>query len=92
MLDVEKADDGKRDRTDAVDLQVLHRVNQANIQIAAKLLRPILTVDNDRLNLHMHRHIQTVRVERHRVDLVHDIVLLHVRVHHLISGELEKFP
>lgn len=41
VLDVEKADDGKRDRTDAVDLQVLHRVNQANIQIAAKLLRPI---------------------------------------------------
>ena len=40
----------------------------------------------------MHRHIQAVRVERHRVDLVHDIVLLHVRVHHLISGELEKFP
>ena len=52
VLDVEKADDGKRDCTDAVDLQILHRVDQANIQIAAKLLRPILTVDNDRLNLH----------------------------------------
>ena len=92
VLDEEVADDRERDRANAVDLKVLHRVDQTDIEVAVELLGPVLAVDDDALDGHVHWRIESVRVERNRVDLVHHVVLLHIGVHHLVAGELEKLP
>ena len=91
-LNVEKADDREHDSADEVDDQVLHGIDQTDIDIAAIFCNPVLTVDDERINFDVFDDIQAVRVKHNRVDFVHNPVLLHIHVQIGIGGELEELP
>ena len=88
---VEEAGDGEHHRADEVHEQVLHGVDDADIQITAQA--QALAVDDDILNaLDGHHLIGSGGIQRHGVDRVDDSVLLHIRVEEEVHAELKEFP
>ena len=96
VLDVKVADDGEDDRADKVDEQVLHRVQQADIQIAAQAQGMLRAVGGDhdyvRDILDSGRRVAPGGIQHDRTNGVYDRVLLHVQQEELVHGALEKFP
>ena len=93
---VEKADHGEDHRTDEVDQQVAHGINEANIQIAAHPkggLGAVGVNQNHICNvLHMNRDIPPLRMEGHRMNGLHNGILLHILSHKAVHAPLKKLP
>ena len=91
MLDIEIAEHAERQRADKVDEQILHRVVQADIEIAVKA--QILSIDGDGGDVvNRNGNILVRRVKHNRRDCVHDRVLLHIHVEQPVHAELKKLP
>ena len=93
---IEIADNRERERTDKVDEKVLHRIQQANIQVAAQTKGRLGAV-----TLH-HDHIRDIAddagivtaggVQHHAANGVDHGILLHIQQKQLVHGTLKKFP
>lgn len=91
VLDVEVAKKGKDGGADKIDDQILHGVDQSDIQIAAQ--SEILPVDGYGLNAGKdNRDVVALRVQQNRADGVQHRIFLHIKAQQLIHGEFEEFP
>lgn len=78
VFHIQEAEHGEHDRADEVDDEIFHRVDQADIEIAAEV--QILAVDCNLCDVaDMNRVIGVRGVEHHRADGMHNGVFLHVK-------------
>lgn len=93
---VEVADDRERQRTDEVDEQILHRVQQTNVQIPAQPqcgLGAVRLHDDDVGDVFQHSgRIAARGVQHDGANRVDDGVLLHIEEEQLVHRTLKKFP
>lgn len=93
---VEVADDRERQRTDEVDEQILHRIQQTNVQIPAQPqcgLGAVRLHDDDVGDVFQHSgRIAARGVQHDGADRVDDGVLLHIEEEQLVHRTLKKFP
>ena len=91
VLHIDEPDDGEHDRADEIDDEILHRVDQADVKIAAKA--EVTPIDRHlRDVVDMNGVIGVGRIEHHRADRMHDGVLLHVESEQHVHREFEELP
>ena len=90
-LGIEKSGYGEHHRADEVHKEILHRVDKADIQIAAKA--KAFAIDGHVLYPSDGYHLVGIGgIQGYRVKVVDNGVLLHVRVEEEIRAELEELP
>ena len=88
---IEKAGDGEYHRSYKVDQQILHGIDEANIQIAAHPQR--FPIDDHVVDpLYRHDPVAAGGIQTGGVDGVYHRVPLHIRMEKTVHPKLEKLP
>ena len=96
MLDIEVADAGEDHRTDEIHEQILHGVDDADVQIASQtqcFFRAVGVNDDHIADVpEVDDDVGHGGIQIHGVDGVNDRVLLHVHAEEIVSAEFKKLP
>ena len=88
---IEIADDGNYNGANEVDQQVVHGIDEPDIQIAAE--SEAFSVDCHVLNvIHRDGDVTFGRIQQHGLEGVDDGILLHVQGEEVVHGEFKKLP
>ena len=96
VFDIEKANEREQNCTDEIDKQILHGIDDTDIQIAAQPqgLLGAVSGDHDHINnvFDGYRVVSAGGVQHHGTDGVNHRIFLHIQKKEIIHGKLEKFP
>lgn len=91
ILNIEVAEDREYESPDKIDEEIVHGIDQADIQISTKT--KVLAINRDFLNIgNRNGDVLAVRVQRDRSNRVDNRIFLHIQMEQCIHGEFEQLP